>query len=106
MGGRTTELPPGTEHPPGRSDDNRGHPLGPRKLVLAAGSLAGDVTPWLLVAWSPLLALVTFAVPVGIVVVELRSARPAELRYERNDPLRAASGFLLMALALALWLLR
>lgn len=102
----TPDSVPTTESPPGRSDASRGRPLGPRRLVFSAGSFAGHVAPWLLVAWSPLLAVVTFAVPVGVGLLELRSARLDELRMDRKEGLRAASGYLLMALALALWLIR
>jgi hypothetical protein len=83
-----------------------GRPFGPRRLVLAAGSLAGETAPWLLVAWHPLLALVTFAVPAAVAMSELRSARLAEGRMERKEWLRAACGYALMGLALMLWLVR
>ncbi|SEH01242.1 hypothetical protein SAMN05444920_119172 [Nonomuraea solani] len=68
-------------------------PPGPAYVATSAGTLARDMAHWLLVAWSPLLALLTFAEQVGV-----------SLAGEERRRYQAAAGYLLLALALALWL--
>ncbi|WP_113702758.1 hypothetical protein [Nonomuraea lactucae] len=70
--------------------------LGPETVVVGAGAIAREVALWLLVAWSPVLTLLTFAVEAGAGLLEYATAR--------RQWLQAAVGYLLMALALTLWL--
>ncbi|MCK2221737.1 hypothetical protein MF672_049215 [Actinomadura sp. ATCC 31491] len=97
--------------PPGRPDG----PEPPRDgVVVALGGIAGEIAPWLLVAWSPYLALLTLAVAVALAVFTITAPTitaptitgPAPGPRGRTRRHRAVAGYALMALALLLWLVR
>ncbi|TDC10522.1 hypothetical protein E1267_03895 [Nonomuraea longispora] len=80
-----------------RGPEERPEPaLGPVSVLVSGGMIAKAMAPWLLVVWSPPLVLLTFAVLAGAGLME-RGA-------ERKQVFSAAAGYLLMALALVLWL--
>ncbi|NBE93299.1 hypothetical protein FE391_35440 [Nonomuraea sp. KC401] len=70
--------------------------LGPVNVLAGGGMLATETAPWALVVWSPLLALLTFAVRAGAGLLQRGT--------QRKQVFTAAGGYLLLALALVLWL--